>query len=380
VAPVIPYPILKVWDETGSTGLAVLGGYQSVTISEVLSGEGSLQLEVPRSSVGAEHLDVDEDRQLSVTIPYEGGAVTSWWVLDDDASTWISDDPATETLRITGRGLSALLDDALVPPSGGVGTTPAEWAWAAETPGKIVTDLVTSAQARGLLQGVTVSGTATVDASGVAWPTTVTVTHKAGATLSSVVKALVEARLLETRWDGRELELHRWAGGLERHQPVMLRPGRDVTSAPVARSRKAVATAVLVLGAADATARRTQALTGRRAREAFVSESKAASGVLDSLGDLYLGAHGAADVQLTHEVTDAADGSRPWVDYRPGDWILTRAAGLQVVERRVSQIALSVSGSGGVKATLELGSIMKTWEERMSAQIDRLLPGDGVVT
>jgi len=377
---VIPYPILKVWDETGSTGLAVLGGYQSVTISEVLSGEGSLQLEVPRSSVGAEHLDVDEDRQLSVTIPYEGGAVTSWWVLDDDASTWISDDPATETLRITGRGLSALLDEALVPPSGGVGTTPAEWAWTAETPGKIVTDLVTSAQARGLLQGVTVSGTATVDASGVAWPTTVTVTHKAGATLSSVVKALVEARLLETRWDGRELELHRWAGGLERHQPVMLRPGRDVTSAPVARSRKAVATAVLVLGAADATARRTQALTGRRAREAFVSESKAASGVLDSLGDLYLGAHGAADVQLTHEVTDAADGSRPWVDYRPGDWILTRAAGLQVVERRVSQIALSVSGSGGVKATLELGSIMKTWEERMSAQIDRLLPGDGVVT
>jgi hypothetical protein len=375
----IPYPIVKIWDQTGANGLAVLGGYSSLTMSEVLSGDASLQLVVPRGNVGVEHLDVDEDRQLSVTIPYTSGAVTSWWVVDDDASTWISDDPETEPISLTCRGLGALLDEALVIPSGGIGTTPAEWSWTSQTPGKIVTDLVTAAQARGLLQGVTVIGTASVDAAGVAWPTTVSVTHKAGVKLSDVLKALVDSKLVEHRWNGRALELHRWGGSLARHQTVMLRPGRDVTSAPIARTRKPVATAALVIGDADANARRTQTLTGRREREILVSEGKAAAGLLPQLGDLYLGAHAAADIQITHEITDADDGPAPWADYRPGDWVLTRAAGLQIVERRVSQIALAVSGTA-TKATLELGSLLTTWEERMDAQMKRLLPGEGAVT
>ena len=375
----IPLPVVAVWDGSGASALGYVTGYASLTMSDVFCDVGALQLDAPRSS--AVLLDTDLDRMLKVTIPYTAGAVSSWWVVDDDTSTWISDDTDTETIKIGCRSVGALLDETIVYPSGGAGATPAEWSWTTATPGKIVTDLVGASQARGLLPGVTVSGTATVDADGTAWPTTITVTHKAGTTLLSVMKTMVDSGLLEYAWSERVLQLY-VGGGLgvpAGSATALLRPGIDVTSAPLARARKPQATTVLVVGDADVNTSRSQTLTGRRPREAYVAESKAAVGTIAQLGDLYLAAHTAADVQITHEVTDSASTPSPWVDYRPGDMVLTKAAGSQLLERRVQQIAVS-AGPSGVRATVELGSILKTREDQMTQAMRRLLPGEGVVT
>jgi hypothetical protein len=302
-----------------------------------------------------------------------------WWVLDDDDSTWVSDAPESEPVQVTCRSLHALLDEAVVIPSSGIGGLPAAWAWWDQTPGKVVTDLVTSAQTRGLLQGVTVSGSATLDASGAAWPDVLTVNHKAGTTLLTVLVALRDAQQMEHRWNGRVLELHRPGGGLDRSPDVVLRPRRDVVTAPVKRSRRTVATATVVEGADSITIRRTQTLTGRRERETYVSETSSPTASLNDVGDIYLAAHAAANVQFTHDLTDGDDSPIPWVDYRPGDRVITMAAGPTPVRRRVLQIAVTMT-DGGTTVTLELGSILRTAEEAMALKLARIMPGDGAVT
>lgn len=366
----IPMPLLQVWDETGSTPLGVLAGVTSVAMSDTLSDVGAATVTFPRNAPGASLLAGDADRQLRAIIP---GAPDMWWLWDDDSSTWVSDDPSREVVSGTCRSLSGVFGEAVVIPSGGVGATPAEWAFTTATPGKVVADLVASAQSRSLLQGVTLTGSATVDAAGDAWPDTLTATYKAGTTLLTIMQNLAKAQVLEWRMNGRALEIYAPAGGLDRQLTSVLRPGRDVIAAPVQRSRKGVVTAVLVEGESGSTARRTQVLAGRREREVYVSQSSAPSGSLAAVGDLQLGAHSAALVQMTHEVTDGDTTPCPWVDYRPGDRIRTTASGA-VAAHRIMQVAVTWDGSGA-KSTLELGSLAEEAQLVMARQLATLLPG-----
>jgi hypothetical protein len=365
---VIPAPLIQVWDATGATPLGILTGYAQVTVSDVLNDLGSLTLTFPRDVDGAELLDTEDDRQLKVILP---GAPAMWFVNDDDASTWVSDAPESEPIQYTCRSLAGLLDEAVVYP-GATFTT--------QTPGAIIASLFAAAQTRGLLQGLTLTGDATNDASGVAWPTNApTVTYRVGTSLLAVLKGLADAGLLEWRMNARALEIHRIGGGLDRTLDVVLRPRRDVLAAPLTRSRRSIATAVVVEGASSSFARRTQTLTGRRAREEYVSQTSAPSGSLAAVGDLWLAAHAGADVQMTHDLTDTDGGPLPWVDYRAGDRIQTIAAGTGVSSRRVAQIALSMSPSD-TKVTLELGSLLKTAEEQFDAKLRRILPGASSLT
>lgn len=369
----IPAPILQVWDETGTDPLGTLAGFSALTVSDVLSDLGSLALTAPRDVTGVDLLMTDEDRQVRLVMQ---GCPDMWWVLDDDESTRISDDPDSEDIRFAFRSLPAVLAEAVVIPSGGIGATPAEWAFDADTPGLIFKTLFDSAQGRGLLQGITLANgvdLATEDAAGSAWPESTTQTYRAGTSLLDVLKSLTDLGLVEWRMNGRSLELHQTGGGLDRTLDVALRPTRDVTSAPLVRTRRDIATAAVVEGADGETVRRTQTLTGRRAREVYVAQSSAPSTALNQVGDLYLAAHAAPNAQITHELTDGDDSPVPWRDYRCGDRLMTLAAGPQVTLQRVAQIAADFTDTGA-KVTLELGSILQTVEERVNAQLRLLLP------
>jgi hypothetical protein len=318
---VIPAPLIQVWDAAGATALGVLARYAQVTISDVFNDLGSLTLTFPRDVEGADLLDTEDDRQLKVLLP---GAPAMWFLNDDDSSTWVSDAPESEPVQYTCRSLAGVLDEALVYPAA-------------------------------------------------------TFTTKAGTSLLAVLKGLAAAGLIEWRMNGRALELHRPAGGLDRTLDVVLRPRRDVLAAPLTRSRRSISTAVIVEGASSSFTRRTQTLAGRRAREEYLSQTSAPSSSLDDVGDLYLAAHAGADMQMTHDLTDTDGGPLPWVDYRPGDRIQTIAAGAGVTSRRVAQVALSMT-PGDTKVTLELGSLLKTAEELFDAKLRRILPGDSSLT
>jgi hypothetical protein len=376
VAPVtadrIPAAVLTVYDATGATALGQLGGYESIIASEVLSDSGSLQLAVPRNVAGVSLIDTDDDWQLKLSM---AGVPPMWFVSDDDDSTWISDDPVSETVTFKSRSLHAVLDEAPIGPDGGIGAAPASWTWeTGPTPGKVVADVFAAAQAHGWLQNLTLDGNALTDAAGDAWPDTLPdgYTHPASTTVFGVLSALRDALLLEYRIVDRTVQIYRYGGALDRSPDVTLRPGRDVEAAPIQRSRRAVATAAIVEGAGGETALRTQSLPGRRARAVYVTESDLdIGGAAEAAADLYLAAHAEADVQYTHDLVDGDDTPRPWIDYRPGDRVRTMAVGLTPARRRVQQIALSMSGDG-VKVSLELGSILRSSEEIMAKKLGKL--------
>jgi hypothetical protein len=367
---VIPTPRLQVFNETGATSLSVLRGYTSCTVSQVLSDLGSLALEFPRDLGGAAPLLVDADRQIKVIYP---GLAAMWFLLDEDSSTWVSDAPQQEGVTVTCRSLAGLLDEAPVLPAGGIGAVPAEYAFTAPTPGQIVTTLVAQAQSHGWLQGMTVAGSATLDASGVAWDSMPDTTYTLGSSLLTVLKGLSDAQVLEWQFSDRVLQLYAPASGLDRTLALTLRPGHDVLSAPLQRSRRAVATDVVVEGADGASVLRSATLPGRRRRGVYVSQTTAPAGALNQIGDYYLGAHSSADVQTTHDLADGDDAPRPWIDYRPGDRIRTTAAGGGVTVERIAQVAVRHDDSGSTP-TLEVGSILEAAEEKFARQLSRLLP------
>ena len=363
MAAVIPTPTVAVFDATGAASLGVLRAVASLTVSDVLSDMGSLKIAVPRSVAGAEFLLVDADRQVRLRMPE---CPDMWFLADEENTTFISDDPASESVELTLRSLAGVCDEAKVT---------AETVFTDATPGAIVGTLFTAAQALGLLENVTLAGDDTQDASGAAWPDTYTVTYKIGMSLLEVLKGLADLQLIEWRMNERTLEIYKPVGGLDRTLTVALKPRRDVTSAPYQRSKRAIATDVVVEGAEGATSLRSQSLPGRRRRMAYVSQTTAPAGSTDAIGDLYLAAHAEPDEQATHEVTDGPDTPVPWRDYRPGDRIQTLAAGDGVTAQRCAQIALTFSGTGST-VTLELGSLLATAEEVFDRKIRKLLPGD----
>jgi hypothetical protein len=364
---VISAPIFQVWDEDGSTGLATLEAVSAWALSDVFCDVGALSLTVPLNVAGAVDLLADADRQVRVI---QQGSPDQWYIVDDDAWAGISGAPDSEPRTVACRGLAAVCDEAHLT---------ADAAYTSATPGQIVMDAFTAMTGRGLLQNVTLRGDASVDAGGHAWPVTVTVTYKAGTSLLAILKALSDARIIEWRMNGRTLEIHGSGGALDRTFDDLLQPGGDVAAAPVQRSRKSIATDALVVESDGTATARTQTLAGRRRREALVQQPDGATSSPSVIGDLFLASHAAADVQLSHDMQDGEDTPVPWVDYRPGDRLLTVAAGGGVSSWRVMQIAMSAQGSG-LTVSLVLGSILLTPEERFAAQLARLQPGSVVLT
>src|SRR5688572_16753236 len=171
----ITAPVLQIWDEDGSTGLAVLESTTAWAISDVFSDVGSLTLTVPRDAGGASSLLVDADRQIRVRLQ---GAPDMWFLLDDDSWAGASDAPESEPHTIACRSLAGVLDEVHLT---------AEVSHASDTPGKIVADAFDDAVARGFCENVTLNGDATNDAGGDAWPDTVDVTYPADTSLLAIL-------------------------------------------------------------------------------------------------------------------------------------------------------------------------------------------------
>jgi hypothetical protein len=347
VAPVIS-PVFQVWNHNGSAGLSVLEATADWAISDVFCDVGSLSLTVPLGKEGVSDLLADADRQVRVIID---GAPDMWFVTDDDAWEGVSDAPESEPRRCALRGLAAVFDEWFYN---------AYTEFTAATPGAIVKTIFDAGKLAGFFQGITLSGSATVDAAGASWPQTLSVTYYTDKTLLAVLKQLSDARIIEWRMAGRVLEIYKPAGGL-------------VLTSPVVRSRKSIATHVQVTDDVGAPTIRTQSLTGRRNRMALVAQPDDATTAPATVGDLYLAAHATADVQLSHDLTDSGDWL-PWVTYRPGDRIPTVAAGGGVTSWRVQQIAVQGSSSGQ-RVSVELGSLLKSAEERFEDRLSALSPG-----
>jgi hypothetical protein len=362
----IPTPVFQVWNEDGSSPLGTLQGVSEWAISDVFCDLGSLTLRVPLDVVGAEHLLTDADRQLRVL--WQGGP-DMWFVTDDDQWAGVADAPESEPRDVACRSLAAVLDEALLED---------DYHFQPASPGNMIRVLYVDAIGRGYLQGVDLIGDGTADAGGHEWPDLVDVTFKAGTSLLSALKKLSEARLLEWRMNGRAVETHIPGGDLDRTLAgTVLRPGADVAAASVRRSRREIATDVLIVEDDGTVTTRSQTLPGRRKRQALVDRSEGTGSGF--IGDLYLASHAASDVQLSHDLQDGEDTPVPWVDFRPGDRLPTVAAGGGVTLWRAAQVAVARRGEQAT-VSVELGSLLKSAEERVADKLAHIRPGAVVLS
>jgi hypothetical protein len=360
-------PVFQVWDEVGATPLSVIQGTAGWAVSDVFCDVGSLTLTVDPGVVGVSDLMTDEDRQVRVLM---AGAPDQWFLLDDDSWAGVSDAPASEPRTCALRSLAGLLDEVYLE---------ADQAFD-DNAGAILAALFADAQARGYLQGMTLTGDGTADAGGGPWVDTISVTYKAGSSsLLAILKGLSDALLIEWRMHARALEVYAPGGALDRTPDIFLRPGADVAAAPGVRSRMTVATDALVVGSDGTVTTATQTLAGRRKRQALVQQSSGSATDPGTQAALYLAAHAASDVQLSHDLQSGDDNPTPWADYRPGDRLPTVAAGDGVQAWRIAQLSASGDASG-IKVSAELGSLLLDATERMQIKVNRLAPGAIVIT
>lgn len=380
---------LRLYDAAGAF-VCLLPDYTDASCQEELNGEGAYGVTIPAGGLNLATARAQLDGQVAYV---DGTGELFRGLLEDDADD--DADPAAP-LVLSGRGLLAVLERAVVYPSGGAGTTPAEHAFTTATPGTILGTLLQRAQTRGGLPGLSWTFTNTVDSNGVAWPSTISVAYDAGVTYLDVVLGLSSQGIVDVRMVGRAAggyELLAFAPDTElgRDRPdVLLHLGESGTGLPRQRSRRDLASEVLVLGDGGVNAERTNLTTratwGRR--EASYSQGNASdAGTMAVLGDAQLTAlgqplHGRT---LTYDLapTVLPDGTtrtlpRPFTDYRVGDRLRVAGVYLQagVLEPlRVRTIACSFTSEGSTEPSLELGDVFLEASVKLARRIAGITNG-----
>lgn len=376
---------------------------------DALNDDGMLAFTYPRSGVDAALIDTDADRQLALVID---GVERFRALLEEDGDD--PTDPAADSrpYQVSGRGILAVTDRALVFPEGGAGTLPNAARFTNTTAGTILRTLLQRAQARGAAVGVTF-GTFTngLDSSGAAWAQVVPSIEFSGTdTLRQVIAQLVELRVCDVRMVGLDLRVYNPDTTLAVDRPgVIVRHGRDMpeNGAPRQRSRRDLATHLLVAGDDGRTVLRSDAgaagLYGRR-EAALPISGVTDSGTLSAIGDLALTLRnrpkqGRGLTIVPHYLdTGELDPAqpRPWETFGVGDYVRSDtyldAAGayapLRVrtisVEFDADQVRQYVCETGdlfvenAVKVTRRLDALMGTGPQVTTAlprpDVDRLAP------
>lgn len=228
--------------------------------------------------------------------------------------------------------------------------------------GAILNTLLTEAQARGALTGMTWNFTATTDSAGVPWANSQTVAYEAGKDFLAIVMEWVQLGLADVVTRGRQLRLYNPGGGsvdtTVATSPVTLRRGRDITEAPFRRTWENLADKAFVRGDSGINTTRTAAgaLTPWGTQEAFVSAGGVQSPTtLAALGDAALSLTSQARTEYTYGLAFTTNPARPFREYNPGDWVYGVTNGAAPPERmRVRQITLTADTSSRVGGSVVL--------------------------
>lgn len=228
------------------------------------------------------------------------------------------------------------------------------------TPGKILNDLFTEAQARGAMAGITWTFTATNDSAGTAWPvaTQQTIGYTPGTDFYQVLTGLADAGLVDFSTNGREIQVYVLestavgALGIDRTvaaNAVTLRDGRDLVEAPFRRTWQGLADTAYVQGDGTSTLIRTNAGAikpwGRQ--ETYVTAGGVTdTGTLTTVGDGALSQTDDVRVERTYGLVFTASSYQPFGDYGVGEWVFGTTDGDLPVRQRVRSITLTRDGDG----------------------------------
>lgn len=346
---------LSLWAVNRSTGaLSPLPDYQSLTVSPVPNAPGAVKVVYPSTGTNYNllHNNVDSDCDLEVEIWLSGSNTSPLRGYLQETSVDDTAEPPVATF--SGSFLEIRMAEAVVfPQVAPLGNDKLEAQFSAATAGAIMATFLSQAQARGSLTDITKDFTGTTDSRGVAWPSVVTAKFSPSTTYQSVLDTLVKLGLCEW-WISADHVLHlvvsggRGADRTTGPKPVILRRGRNISTAPRKHSVRASATTVLAAGsqgvyqsASDASA------LSRRGRRIEVSAS--ATNISDTSAVLgfaqtELAAVSPGLMEVTHGLGFLPGEPRPGLGFGLGDWIFSDINGT-LSRLRVSQWTLTVGGS-----------------------------------
>lgn len=252
------------------------------------------------------------------------------------------------------------------------------------TPGAIMSTLITEAQARGALTGMSVDFTATHDSAGVPWPTQIaTFAVEPGKHLLDVLLSIVGMGYVDTQTQGRTVQMYvaESLSGMGVETPVILRPGRDLTEAPFRRTWEGLADTAIVHGDNGTNVTRTNATAlkpwGRQ--ETYATASGVTdTGTLQAVGDAVLEQTGEARSEHTFGLDFRATPHLPFRDYGPGNWVkavMYRGEAAQLERMRVMQVTLVRDTDGRASGNVVLNDRFVEADVRTSRRLDRILNG-----
>lgn len=303
--------------------------------------------------VGARADLLGQPVELAVEVSGDGGA--TWSEPDDCRFIYVRDgrDPikTADTYAVEAPGYIWRLGKARVLDEG-LATEEGRRVFQDVTPGAIVTTLWDEAQARGALDGMSLSGSEALDAAGVAWGTTLTRDYELGADYLTVLRELAETGWLDFRMSGRTLKVwkpdtalatDRTVGGSQ----VTLTP-MHVTEAPFRRTWEGLADFLRVQGDAGAYVDMTNpgALAPWGRWEDYTTQGGVTdTGTLTALGERYQTLTEGVRAEYTQGLALGGDAPRPFLDFFAGDFIWSRSLSGAPVRYRVRQVTLQKEGT-----------------------------------
>lgn len=347
-----------------------------------------------RAELLAELADDDVDLEVEVSLTAPDGEQWLYRGLLLDADT---DDVAdTGMIKVSGALIEWLLGEVRV------GTALADASGDTAligTAGKVMRLLLTAAQARGCLAGVTWTFTDTLDSNGVPWIRNASMKFSPQQHYAAVLGTLRGYQL--SSWELTHTRVLRlvnpegkgvdrstgplpalgteWAPG----NALVLEHGRDLADAPRKWSLRNAINALVTAGkdglydeATDPTA---QARRGRRI-EGFKSYGNAAdAGTLAALtqGDLTTMTRG--EVGVSHKITLRDGGPIPLIHYGVSDYLLSATGRGGVKRRRVTQVTVTGSGAEALEAAVDLDTVFNKASVDQEQRLRALENGETVV-
>jgi hypothetical protein len=327
----------------------------TLTVSPIFSTVGSITFDYPENGVNFGLLDNDVELAIvldGVEVPELRCVIESYQ--GDDANEAGDGTLWTYTCHTM---LGSLAQAVVYPPLWPL-ADPIKHIYTAANPGKIISDFIGFAQARGTLGWLTYDFSATLDSAGNAWAGTIDMEFNVGLKYTQVVQDLVDTGLVEVRMNGRVLQAfnsdHIGSDKSTGANPVIFVMGRDMQESDRKSSTRDLSTVVLLGGEASIFAERSAdsgTLTTYGRRESYVSLQHVQTvGALDVIGDQLISLSDRPLLEVTHKLNfDNPGNPQPIRDFDLGDWVLSDV-GRGLERHRIAQWVISVqdgSGSGG---------------------------------
>lgn len=366
-----PFLSAALFAEDGDTLVSNLPTAYNRTWLDERDGEGSFSLEVPFE-------DSAELRPGRIVKFSYGETSTSWrWagviesvVLNKTGATAGGDD---RVAQVNGRGVRALLENAVVYPSGS-STTRNFNNW---TPGRIMRTLLLEAQARGAATMLTAGFTNTNDSNGAPFAKTLDLSESVGSTLAEIadrhaelaVDVFVDPYLVLNYVNSRGSDL------TLSQPPVVFRSGQNVSELSTEKGGPVRNTVLVGYGSDKFVTHQDASSVGTYGRnETYLnlqSTSSSSQAQLAAQQVLAASAVPSDGITVNIQPTDA----QPYIDWNVGDyvWVIDHT-GAQT-KFRVQSISITEDDGGNVTVVPELGTLRADLTRRLNRALKRLESG-----